>query len=294
MNIRKGCEPTFLQRIKFMNEKLEGVGLGLRSKHYQHVLKNKPKVNWFEVHSENFFAEGGLSMHILEEVAKQYPLSFHGVGLSLGSADGLDETHLKKLKRLVDNFNPALVSEHISWSNVSNVVMNDLLPLPYTKESLEVLCDNIKHLQDYLSRQVLVENPSSYLEFKDSTMAEDEFINKVLEKTGCGLLLDVNNIYVSSVNHNFDAIEYIKNIPDSGFVQEIHLAGHEKKALGDDRSILVDTHSDKVIDEVWELYKFALEKFGQVPTLIEWDNDIPEFDILAEEGKKAQMILDEV
>ena len=264
-------------------------GIGLRGQHYTQVLEEQPKVNWFEVHSENFFAEGGMSIHILEKVREKYPVSFHGVGLSLGSSDGLCEKHLKKLKNLVDKFKPGLVSEHISWSNIGSTTLNDLLPLPYTNESLSTLVDNIKHMQDYLGRKILVENPSSYLEYTQSTMTEWDFINKTVQQSGCGLLLDVNNIYVTCQNHNLDAGEYIKNIPYES-VEEIHLAGFSEKEI-EDQSILIDTHSDKVCDEVWGLYEDVIKNSGLVPTLIEWDADIPELDVLLSEASKAQDIL---
>ncbi|MDA0780862.1 MAG: DUF692 domain-containing protein [Rickettsiales bacterium] len=267
----------------------KNVGIGLRGKHYKEVLENAPKVNWFEVHSENFFAQGGMAIHILERVREKYPVSFHGVGLSLGSADGLSDEHLKKLKNIVDRFKPCLVSEHISWSNIGSTTLNDLLPLPYTDESLSVLVDNINHTQDYLGRKILVENPSSYLEYNDSTMTEWEFIQKTIEKSGCGLLLDVNNIYVTCKNHNLDANEYLQNIPYDA-VGEIHLAGFEEKQIKD-KPILIDTHGDKVSDDVWKLYEQTIGLSGIVPTLIEWDTNIPEFDILLNEAKKAQDIL---
>ena len=266
-----------------------GAGIGLRGKHYTEILENTPQINWLEVHSENFFAEGGMAIHILEEVKEKYPLSFHGVGLSLGSADGLNEKHLKKLKNIVDNFRPALVSEHISWSNIGSTTLNDLLPLPYTDESLSTLVDNIKHMQDYLGQKILVENPSSYLEYSNSTMTEWDFINKTVERSGCGLLLDVNNIHVTCQNHNLDSNEYIKNIPYYS-VGEIHLAGFEEKQI-EDKSILIDTHGDKVSEDVWKLYENVIELSGLVPTLIEWDTNIPELEVLLNEAAKAQNIL---
>lgn len=265
-------------------------GVGLRYLHYQYVINNKPEIGWFEVHSENFFADGGIAVYILEKVRENYPLSFHGVGLSLGSAENPDKTHLKKLKKLIDRFNPGLVSEHISWSNIDGMVLNDLFPVPYTKEAAENIIENIIETQDFLGRQILVENPSSYLEFSHSTMPEYEFVCDVVEKSRCGLLLDVNNIYVSSQNHGADAYEYLENIPE-GIVQEIHLAGHAKKIIGG-REILVDAHNSRVIEPVWDLYKAAIRKFGKIPTLIEWDKDIPDFATLTEESKIADGILD--
>lgn len=264
-------------------------GIGLREPHYQEIMQDSPDIAWFEVHSENFFAEGGMSIYLLERVREKYPVSFHGVGLSLGASEGLDLDHLKKLKRLVDRFNPGLLSEHISWSNIGGNTLNDLLPLPYTKESLACLVDNIKHFQDFIGRNVLIENPSSYLEFNDSTMNEWEFINEAVDKSGCGLLLDVNNVFVSSENHNWDSSEYIKRIPYDA-VGEVHLAGYEVRQI-EDKSIFIDTHGERVYDEVWDLYEKVIDYKGSVPTLIEWDTDIPDLSVLMEEAGKAQNIL---
>ncbi len=265
-------------------------GIGFRYPHYKEILTNKPPIEWLELHSENFFSEGGIVLEILKDAREIYPFSFHGVGLSLGSAEGLKEPHLKKLKTLVDNFNPGLVSEHISWGAAVGVYLNDLLPLPYTKESLEILVQNIKHTQDYIGRQILVENPSTYLQFKNSEMSEYEFIAEVCEKSGCGLLLDVNNVYVSAQNHKFDAHDYIRQIPTK-FVQEIHLAGHSKCEV-QEQTILIDNHGDYVADQVWDLYKFTLKHIGKVPTLIEWDTNIPSLSKLLKEAHKIQIIID--
>jgi uncharacterized protein (UPF0276 family) len=267
------------------------VGVGLRGKHYQEVIEKNYEIPWLEVHSENFFAKGGVSLQVLERVREKYPLSFHGVGLSLGSADGLDKEHLKKLKNIVDRFKPGLVSEHISWSNIGGTTLNDLLPLPYTKESLRCLVDNIKHMQDFLGQKILVENPSSYLEYDDSDMTEWEFINNTIEQSGCGLLLDVNNIYVSCKNHEWDVNKYIENIPYSA-VGEIHLAGFEEKKI-EGKSILIDTHGDKVFKDVWDLYKQVINLSGDTPTLIEWDTNVPDLQVLLHEAEKAQKIMDE-
>jgi uncharacterized protein (UPF0276 family) len=265
------------------------VGIGLRHPHHDYVSKNKPNVPWFEVHSENFFAQGGPALHFLQEIRESYPLSLHGVGLSLGSAQKVDLTHLKKLKNLIKFSEPFLVSDHISWSNIQNQVLNDLLPLPYTKESLEALCNNISQSQDYLKREILVENPSTYLSFVESDKKEDDFINTLAKKTGCKILLDINNIYVSSHNNNFDPISYINNI-NQNIVGEMHLAGHSKSIINN-KTVLIDTHDNYVCDEVWELYKIASKKFN-VPTLIEWDQDLPSFEDLLGEAKKAEKIIE--
>ncbi|MEQ9116130.1 MAG: DUF692 domain-containing protein [Rickettsiales bacterium] len=266
-------------------------GIGLRSPHHNQVLNQKPKVPWWEIHTENFFAKGGKQIAFLEEISKSYPLSFHGVGLSLGSIDLPSKNHLKKIKTLTDKFKPFLVSDHISWSSVNHEFANDLLPIPYNEESLEVISRNIKIAQDYLGRQIIVENPSAYLAFSVSTMPEEDFINKLLSKTQCGLLLDVNNIFVSSSNNNYNPADYINNI-NLNSIKEIHLAGHSILKTKNFTKLL-DTHNDFVRNEVWDLYRYTLKKIDRkVPTLIEWDADIPELDVLIKEASKAQKILD--
>ncbi len=236
-------------------------GIGLRSDHHLEVIANTPSVSWWEIHTENFFAAGGKQLEFLEKIASFYPLSFHGVGLSLGSSDGIRESHLRQVKELVDRFNPYFVSEHISWSSLADEVINDLLPIPYNKESLSVISDNIKMFQDYLGRQVLVENPSSYAAFKSSELSEFEFILAVIEKTGCGLLLDVNNVYVSAQNLGFSAKYYINNLMSiSDKIHEIHLAGHSVLENKYKKRFLVDTHDDYVCQDVWNLYEYTISK----------------------------------
>ncbi len=268
------------------------VGVGLRHPHHQYVLENKPKVSWLEVHSENFFAKGGPALNFIKKIRQNYPLSLHGVGLSLGSATRVNKKHLQNLKSLIAKTEPFLVSDHISWSNLDNQVLNDLLPIPYTKESLKILCDNICETQDFLKREILVENPSTYLSFVNSQIPEDEFINQTSKISGCKILLDINNIYVSSQNNDFDAKKYLKNIKPE-IVGEMHLAGHSIRKI-DKQKILVDTHNDFVCDAVWDLYKIAAKKFRTPPTLIEWDQDIPEFEVLIAEAKKAEKIIQEM
>lgn len=264
-------------------------GIGLRWPHYNHILEEKPSVNWFEVHSENFFADGGMSLYILEKIRENYPLSMHGVGLSLGSVDGISSAHLIKLKSIIERFQPDLVSEHVSWSSVGGVVMNDLLPVPYNEESLKILSDNINKTQEFLGRQILVENPSSYLTYESSEISESDFMVSLAKKSGCKILLDVNNIYVSSKNHNFDAYEYVKKIPEH-LVGEIHLAGHAINEIEGEK-ILIDHHGDYVADDVWKLYEFTIDTLGKKPTLIEWDTNIPAFADLQKEAAKADIIL---
>lgn len=249
-----------------------------------------PTAAWVEVHSENFLCDGGLRLAMLDAVAARYPVSCHGVGLSLGSAEGLDEPHLARLKRLFDRVGPALVSEHLSWSVTEGVYLNDLLPLPYTEATLATVCRNVMQAQDTFGRQILVENPSAYLSFPGSVIGEPEFLGRVAERTGCGLLLDINNVYVSALNNAFDAQDYVESIPAAA-VGEIHLAGHSVTGEGISR-LLIDTHSARVCDPVWALFTSTIARIGPRPTLIEWDLDIPELAVLLGEAGAAQSILD--
>jgi uncharacterized protein len=260
-------------------------GIGLRSTHHREVLEAPPDVGWLEVHSENFFGPGGEPLRVLEAVRARYPVSLHGVGLSLGSADGLSLVHLRKLKTLAERIEPAAISEHLCWSSVDHRFLNDLLPLPYTREALARACERISQAQDYLGRRILIENVSSYLRFAGAEIPEWEFVAETARRTGCDILLDVNNIYVSACNHGFRAQTYLAAMPRER-VREIHLAGFERE--GD---LLVDTHSRPVHEPVWELYAEALGRFGPVPTLIEWDNDIPALATLVAEANKAQRLL---
>jgi uncharacterized protein len=262
-------------------------GIGLRSPHYREVLDTRPGVGWLEVHSENYFGRGGQPLHLLERARELYPLSLHGVGLSLGSADGLQHLHLVQLKALVDRLQPGLVSDHLCWGAIGGRHLNDLLPLPYTEEALQVVCANVAQAQEFLRREILVENVSSYLQFSDSRIPEWEFVAEVARRTGCGLLLDVNNIHVSAANHGFDALRYLDAIPRSS-VKEIHLAGFDSNGI-----CLIDTHGNPVSGEVWNLYGEALTRLGPVPTLIEWDTDLPALAILLDEAAKAQDILNQ-
>ena len=261
-------------------------GIGLRAPHYAEVLEHWPDIAWLEVHSENFFADGGRPHEILEQVRSHYPLSLHGVGLSLGSTDPLNRWHLDKLKGLIERYEPGLVSEHLCWCSVGDRYLNDLLPLPYTEEALRHISERIAQVQDYLGRQILIENLSSYLQFTHSTIPEWEFLAAVSERSGCAILFDVNNVYVNARNHGFDPERYLEAIPVST-VREVHLAGFTNE--GD---ILIDTHGKPVSDEVWDLYRKTLRRFGGVPTLIEWDTDIPSLEVLIDEAAKADRLLE--
>jgi uncharacterized protein len=261
-------------------------GIGLRSPHVGEVLAQRPSVPFFEVHSENYYLDGGPALAALGRIRADYPLSLHGVGMSLASSDPLDLTHVEKLKTLIARVEPALVSEHLCWSAIGGRHLNDLLPLPYTDEALALACTRISELQERVGREVAVENISSYLAFADSTIPEWEFIVALAQRTGCKLLLDVNNVYVNASNHHFDADRYIAAIPADA-VAEIHLAGFEQSD-----GCLIDTHGAPVAPEVWALYARTIERLGPRPTLIEWDTDIPAFNVLQREAATAQRILE--
>jgi uncharacterized protein (UPF0276 family) len=261
-------------------------GVGLRAVHYQQILTERPAIAWFEVHSENYFGAGGQPLYYLERIRHDYPLSLHGVGLCLGSTGPLDQAHLQRLDNLVRQIEPGLVSEHLSWGRVQQRFLNDLLPLPFTEEALAVVCDHIGEVQERLRRQILIENISRYVEFRHSTMPECEFVSNVARRTGCGILLDVNNLYVNSSNHGVDPLAYIDVLP-AGAVKEIHLAGHDRAG-----TLLIDTHGTRVAEPVWSLYRYAIERLGPIATLIEWDTDIPAFDVLMAEARKATAIME--
>lgn len=263
-------------------------GIGLRAQHHREVLSGAPRVGWFEAHSENYFADGGAHVEALMRIRARYPLSLHGVGLSLGSTDPWDRLHLQKLRRAIGRFEPGLVSEHLSWSSAGGRFANDLLPLPYTEEALRHASARIAEVQDALGRQILIENVSSYLRFNDSSLTEWQFLAAVAAESGCGILLDINNIFVAAHNHGYDCREYLQAIP-RGAVQEFHLAGHSRVEI-DGAPLLIDTHGSPVCEAVWELYGAALRRFGEVPTLIEWDTDIPAIQVLEAEADRANAL----
>lgn len=263
-------------------------GIGLRALHHREFLERRPAIPWIEVHSENFFADGGRQIEVLDAVRRNYGISLHGVGLSIGSADPLCGEHLQNLKRLVDRVQPALVSEHLSWSSVGGVFSNDLLPMPYTREALAHFSARVSQVQDQLRRQILIENVSSYLRFPEDTMSEWEFLAELAQHSGCGILLDVNNVYVSARNHDFDADAFIAAIPVA-LVQEIHLAGHTVLS-DDDGELLVDSHDAPVADPVWDLYRRTIMRTGPLPTLIEWDSQLPALDRLLAEAQRADAV----
>ena len=260
-------------------------GIGLRTPHVREVLERRPAIPWFEIHSENYFADGGPALATIERIRADYPLAMHGVGLSLGSTDPLDREHLRKLARLAGRIAPALVSEHLCWSSVDGRHFNDLLPLPYNEDALDHVCARVHAVQDHLKRVIAVENVSSYYAFPEATLPECEFVAEVAARTGCMLLVDVNNIYVNARNHGLDPLAYLAALPPAA-VAEIHLAGFDASG-----PIVIDTHGAPVAPEVWSLYAAAIERFGPVPTLVEWDTDIPELAVLEREAATAQRML---
>lgn len=268
---------------------LSGSGIGLRSPHVEQMLATRPPVAWLEVHAENYMG-GGPALAALERLRTDYPVAVHGVGLSLGSAEGLDARHLERLARLVERLEPALVSEHLSWSVVGGAYLNHLLPLPYTAETLEVVSEHVSRVQERLGRPILVENPSGYLRLRPSTMPEAEFLDALTRRTGCRLLCDVNNVHVTCANLGGDPDGYLSALPAAA-VAEIHLAGHAVNDA-DGRAILIDDHGSPVSEAVWRLYERALARFGACPTLIEWDTDVPALDVLLDEAARAARALE--
>lgn len=266
-------------------------GVGLRFRHHREVLETLPAAVWFEVHTENYMG-GGSAPALLDAIRRDYPLSLHGTGLSLGSAEGLDPAHLARVKEAVRRFEPGLVSEHLSFSVAGGTYLADLLPLPMTEEALAVVCSNVRQVQDSLKRRILIENPSSYLQYRHSIIPEWEFLTQVARRTDCGILCDVNNLYVSACNHGWHTSTYLEALPRA-FVGEIHLAGHSVRRIDDARTIRIDDHGSRVAPEVWALYAEALARFGPVPTLVEWDTDVPPMAVLLEEAARAAALIEE-
>ena len=269
-------------------------GVGLKPQHYEEILTEKPDLGWFEVHAENYMGAGGPPHRYLTAIRQDYPISLHGVGLSIGSEGELDADHLLRLKALVDRYEPGLFSEHLAWSSHGGTYFNDLLPLPYSEKTLARVCEHVDQVQSVLGRQMLLENPSTYVSFWVSTMEEIDFLKDVVARSGCGLLLDVNNVLVSAVNHGFDAEQYIDAFPIDA-VGEIHLAGHAETHDGETEDcgarVLIDAHDREVDDAVWALYAQALSRSGPLPSLIEWDNDLPDWQTLFAEAQRAERVL---
>jgi uncharacterized protein len=257
--------------------------------HHQAVLERPPDVAFMEVHTENYMG-GGAPIRCLEAVRRDFPVSLHGVGLSLGSAEGLDSGHLDRIRQVADRIEPALMSEHIAWSVSGGTYLADLLPLPMTDEALAVVCRHVDQMQSALKRKMLVENPSTYMQFRHSTIPEWEFMATVAARTGCGILCDINNVFVSAKNHGWDPSAYVAALPPAA-IGEIHLAGHSVRELGDGADVRIDDHGSRVIGEVWSLYEDALRQFGPVPTLIEWDTNVPLLDVLLDEARHADALI---
>jgi len=268
-------------------------GVGLKPEHFRDILASAPDIGFFEIHAENYMVDGGPFHHYLGRIRETYCLSIHGVGLSIGGASPLDEDHLDRLARLLERYQPESFSEHLAWASHGGVFLNDLLPVPYNAATLARVCAHVDQVQNRLKRRMLLENPATYLEFASSTLSETEFIADVVKRTGCGLLLDVNNVYVACVNHHRDPRAYIEALPLDA-VGQIHLAGfaRDTDAAGD--PLLIDSHGAPVAQAVWDLYAFSLELLGPIPTLIERDNDIPSFPVLLAEAHQAEAIMRKV
>jgi uncharacterized protein len=265
----------------------QSVGVGFKAEHFDAILDSRPKLGFFEVHAENYMGAGGPPHRRLEAIRARYPLSLHGVGLSIGSPAPLDRAHLARLASVAERYQPAIVSEHLAWSTHEGAFFNDLLPLPYTDETLARVCEHVDIVQSALRRRILVENPSTYIAFAETTMGETDFLSEIVRRTGCGLLLDVNNVFVSAANHGFDPYRYLAGFPFAA-VGEIHLAG-----CADDRDdaglpLLIDAHDSPVREAVWALYREAVRRLGPTPTLIEWDNDLPAWPTLLGEARRAE------
>ena len=266
-------------------------GTSFRHEHLPAILAGGKQRGFFEVHAENYMGAGGPPHRALEALRRDHPLSLHGVCMSIGGPQPLDREHLARFRRLVDRYQPALVSEHLAWSTHETAYFNDLLPLPYTDATLERVCDHIDEVQNVIRRPILLENPSTYVAFRESTMSETDFIRGVAQRTGCGLLLDINNVFVSATNHGFSAAQYLTEFPLSR-VGEIHLAGHAWQTDDEDEPLLIDSHDGPVADPVWALFETTTRRCGAIPTLIEWDSKVPDWPILKAEAAAAQAILD--
>ena len=265
-------------------------GVGLKPEHYRTIIENHPDIGFFEVHAENYMGAGGPPHRYLTEIRSRYPLSLHGVGLSIGADRPPDRDHLQRLRQLIDRYQPGLFSEHLAWSTHDTTFFDDLLPVPYTAEMLARVTDHLNEVQETLGQQMLLENPSTYLAFAESTYSEIEFIAEIVRRTGCGLLLDVNNVHVASINQQWDPVRYIDEYP-LAHVQEIHLAGYTREADDKGRPLLIDTHDRPVDEIVWDLFEHAIGRLGPIPTLIEWDAKVPAWPELKAEADRAESIM---
>lgn len=284
--------PRPLPALRFPAHPMAGLaGTSLKHEHLPSILTDTAQRGFFEIHAENYMGAGGPPHDALTRIRRDYPVSLHGVCMSIGGPQPLDKAHLARFKSLVDRYEPALVSEHLAWSTHNTTYFNDLLPLPYTSATLARVADHIDEVQDMIGRPILLENPSTYVVFPESTMSETEFIRKLAQRTGCGLLLDVNNVFVSATNHGYSARNYLADFP-LGHVGEIHLAGHAGQTDDEGDLLLIDSHDGPVANAVWVLYENVIGQCGPIPTLIEWDSAIPDWPILRAEAIAAQAILD--
>ncbi len=284
--------PTAIATPRFPAHPVENLaGTSFKHEHLPAILAEGPKRGFFEVHAENYMGAGGPPHHALATIRRDNPVSLHGVCMSIGGPQALDRTHLARFKTLVARYEPALVSEHLAWSTHETTYFNDLLPLPYTEATLRRVCEHIEEVQEAIRRPILLENPSTYVAFQESTLSETDFIREIAKRAGCGLLLDVNNVFVSATNHGFSALEYLMDFPLSR-VGEVHLAGHAEQADDEGDLLLIDSHDGPVADAVWKLYSIVIAQCGPIPTLIEWDSKIPDWEILKAEAAAAQSILD--
>ncbi len=292
--IREGriMQATSRGSSRFPAFEIEGrAGASLKHSHIEAILADGAPVGFFEVHAENYMGAGGAPHAILERIRRDYPVLLHGVCMSIGAPQPLDTEHLERFNRLVERYEPAIVSEHLAWSTHGDVFYNDLLPLPYTRETLTTVCEHIDQVQERIARPILLENPSTYVAFDESDYTETDFIREIAGRTGCGLLLDVNNVFVSAINHGFSALQYLATFPLEE-VGEIHLAGHREQTDDEGDRLLIDSHDGPVADAVWKLYEIVLGRCGPIPTLIEWDGDIPDWRTLKGEAQAAQAILE--
>ena len=279
-------------RLRFPASPVAGLaGTSFKHEHLNAILGDSPQGGFFEVHAENYMGAGGPPHQALERIRRDHPVSLHGVCMSIGGPQPLDQRHLARFRTLVERYEPALVSEHLAWSTHETTYFNDLLPLPYTEDTLARVCEHIDQVQETIGRPILLENPSTYVAFASSTMGETDFIRAIARRTGCGLLLDVNNVFVSATNHGYSALDYLSDFPLAE-VGEIHLAGHVKQSDDEGEPLLIDSHDGPVADPVWKLYELVISRCGAIPTLIEWDSKIPDWSVLRAEAAAAQSILD--
>jgi hypothetical protein len=284
--------PRTKGRLRFPAHPIAGLaGASFKHEHLAAILAEGGQDGFFEVHAENYMGAGGPPHHALERIRRDHPISLHGVCMSIGGPQPLDRTHLQRFRALVERYEPALVSEHLAWSTHETTFFNDLLPLPYTKATLARVSDHIDEAQEAIDRPILLENPSTYVVFRESTMSETDFVRELVNRTGCGLLLDVNNVFVSAANHGYSALGYLADFPIE-HVGEIHLAGHAEQTDDDGDLLLIDSHDGPVADAVWELFEIVVDRCGPIPTLVEWDSNIPQWPVLKAEAAAARAILD--